>query len=155
MALIQAFATVHRSAADMWREVGPFQSIVRWHPLLMPTDGSGEEPGAERTMATTDGRRWVERLRETDPEQRLYRYDASSSDLPITDFEGEFRIREDAPHKSTVIWTARFAVTSGNEKDVNDAVRHFLRAGVRGIERRYARPTAAAPHDVSTLWHRP
>lgn len=156
MPQIQAFATVHRSAAAMWRDVGSFQGIAQWHPLLKPTDSAGEEPGAERTMETTDGRRWVERLRESHSEQRLYRYDATASDLPIADFDGEFRIREDAPNKSTVVWTGRFTVTSGNEKEVTDAVRHFLRAGMRAIERRYAgRPATATPHDVSTLWHRP
>ena len=70
--------------------------------------------------------------------QRLYTYEVTSDDLPITDFRGEFRIREDGPKKCTVVWTAQFAVSSGDEKAVSDAVREFFRAGVRSIEARHA-----------------
>jgi hypothetical protein len=152
MPQVQAFATVHRSAESMWRELGSFQALARWHPMVKATQGEGEEPGATRSVETRDGVKWVERELEIDPQQRLYRYEASSDDLPITDFRGEFRIREDGPSKCTVVWTAQFAVKSGDEKRVGDAVREFLRAGVRGIEQRYsARPATALRRRVRSL----
>jgi Polyketide cyclase / dehydrase and lipid transport len=147
MPQIQAFATVHRSAEALWREVGAFADIARWHPILT-AEPSGE---AERTIQTRDGHRWIERLTQSDPDQHLYRYEAASSELPINDFRGEFRIRGDAPNKCTVVWTAQFTVTAGNEKTVADEVRGFLCAGVRGIEDRYdVRPPA---HNISTPKH--
>jgi mxaD protein len=155
MPQVQAFATVHRTAESMWGELGSFQGIGRWHPMLKAAHGEGEEPGATRSLETRDGLHWVERLTEVDPAQRLYRYEASSSELPIGDFRGELRIREDGPKKCTVVWTAQFTVTSGDEKNVGDAVREFLRAGVRSIEERYAaRPTTALRRRVRTLRHR-
>jgi hypothetical protein len=155
MTQVQVFADVYRSADSMWRELGSFQSIVRWHPMVISAEGEGEEPGATRTLVTRDGRRWVERLTERDAAQRLYRYEAASTDLPIADFRGELRIREGRPHRCTVIWTAQFTVTSGDEKTVSDKVREFFRAGARAIEREYAiRPAVALRRRVRTLTRR-
>jgi hypothetical protein len=155
MTQVQVFADVHRSADSMWRELGSFQSIRRWHPMLTGVEGEGEEPGATRTLATQDGLRWEERLTERDTAQRVYRYEATSSELPIADFRGELRIREGGPHRCTVIWTAQFTVTSGDEKSVSDSVRAFFRAGARAIEKQYAaRPVAGLRRRVRTLTRR-
>jgi hypothetical protein len=151
MTQVQVFADVHRSADSMWRELGSFQSILRWHPMVTGGQGESEEPGATRTLATRDGLHWAERLTERDAAQRLYRYEAASTELPITDFRGELRIREGRPHRSTVIWTAQFTVTSDDEKSVSDKVREFFRAVCRPARDRIASPgpdshTAAVSH---------
>jgi hypothetical protein len=144
MPQVQVFADVHRSAESMWQELGAFQGIARWHPMLKNAYGEGEEPGATRSLEALDGRRWEERLTEVDPVQRFYRYEVVSTDLPIADFAGEFRVREGRPHRCTVVWTAHFTVTEDGDKDVSDAVREFFRAGARAIEDRYAlRPNSA------------
>jgi Polyketide cyclase / dehydrase and lipid transport len=155
MPQVQAFATVHRSADSMWSELGSFQGLARWHPMVVSTHGEGEQPGATRSVRTRNGVTWVERLLEVDPEQRLYRYEVTSEDMPVIDFRGEFRIRKDGPSKSTVVWTAQFAVASGDEKMVSDTVREFFRAGVRSIEDRYAaRPATALRRRVRSLQRR-
>ncbi len=155
MPLVQAFATVHRSAESMWREVGSFQGVARWHPMLVSSPDEGDQPGSTRTIQTRDGHRMVEQLTQVDSDEHLYRYEVTETALPIADYKGEFRIREDGPAKCTVVWTARFTVTSGDEKRVTDAVREFLCAGARSIEKRFTgRPVTASPHDLSTLRHR-
>jgi hypothetical protein len=156
MPQVQAFATLHHSAESMWRELGSFQDIARWHPMVAAIHGDGDEPGATWTVETRDGHRQVVRLVEVDSEQRLYRYEMTSTDLPIADYVGELRIRADTAEKCTVVWTARFTVTSGDDKTVSDTVRAFVCAGARAIEKRYGgRPVTAGAHDVSTLRHRP
>jgi hypothetical protein len=155
MTQVQVFADVYRSADSMWRELGSFQGIVRWHPMVTEAQGQGEEPGATRTLTTRDGLRWVERLTERDAVQRLYRYEATSTELPITDFRGELRIREGRPYRCTVIWTAQFTVTSDDEKSVSDNVRGFFRAGARAIEKQYAaQPVTVLRRRVRTLTRR-
>jgi hypothetical protein len=85
----------------------------------------------------------------------LYRYEATSAELPITDFRGELRIREGRPHRCTVIWTAQFTVTSDDEKSVSDNVRGFFRAGARAIEKQYAaQPVTVLRRRVRTLTRR-
>ena len=155
MPQVQVFADVQRSADSMWRELGSFQGIARWHPMVTAAAGEGEEPGATRTLVTEDGLRWEERMTERDPVQRLFRYEATSAELPIADFRGEFRIREGGQRRCTVIWTAQFCVTSGEDKNVSDAVRQFYRAGARAIEGQYAiRPVATLRRRVRTLQRR-
>jgi hypothetical protein len=155
MPQVQVFADVHRSADSMWRELGSFQSIARWHPMVVAAAGEGEGPGATRTLETGDGLRWEERLTEHDTAQRSYRYEVTSTDLPIAEFLGEFRIRDDRPHKCTVIWTAQFTVTSDDVKEVSDTVRVFFRAGARAIEKQHGiRPVAALRRRVRTLQRR-
>jgi hypothetical protein len=152
---VQVFADVRRSADSMWRELGSFQGIARWHPMVTAASGRGEEPGATRTLETEDGLRWEERLTERDDAQRFFRYVATSSDLPITDFRGEFRIRSGGPHRCTAIWTAQFTVVGADEKKVSDAVRRFFRAGARAIERQYAvHPVATLRRRVRTMQRR-
>jgi hypothetical protein len=155
MTQVQVFADVHRSADSMWREVGSFQSIARWHPMVTAAEGDGEEPGATRTLETENGLRWVERLAERDTAQRFYRYEVTSIELPVAEYRGEFRIRDGRSHRCTVIWTAQFTVTSDDEKPVSDAVRAFFRAGARAIEKQYAvRPVAALRRRMRTLQRR-
>jgi hypothetical protein len=155
MPQVQVFADVHRSANSTWRELGSFQGIAQWHPMVKAAHGEGEEPGATRTLETSDGMRWVERLTNVELSQRCYCYEATSTDLPIADLRGEFRIREDRPHKCTVIWTAQFAVTTGEDKKVSDMVRDFFIAGARAIEKQHAvRPVAALHRRVRTLKRR-
>ncbi|HYZ66516.1 MAG TPA: SRPBCC family protein [Mycobacterium sp.] len=155
MTQVQVFADVHRRADSMWRELGSFQSIAQWHPMVTVAEGDGEEPGATRTLATEDGLRWVERLIERDTAQRFYRYEVTSTELPIAEFRGEFRVREGRPHRCTVVWTAQFDVTADDEKATSDTVRAFFRAGARAIEEQYAvRPVAAVRRRVRTLQRR-
>jgi len=155
MPQVQVFADVHRSAESMWLELGSFQSIARWHPMVTTAEGEGEEPGAKRTLETSDGLRWAERLTQVDQAQRLYWYEMTGSELPIADFRGEFRIREGRPHRCTVIWTGQFTVTSDQEKTVSDRVRAFFRTGARAIEKQYAAgPVSSLRRRTRTLQRR-
>ncbi|MET0757831.1 MAG: SRPBCC family protein [Mycobacterium sp.] len=131
MPQVQALATLHRSAESMWRELGSLQDIARWHPMVAAVHGEGQEPGATWTIETRAGQCQVVRLVEVDHEHHVYRYEMTSTGLPIADYVGELRIRADAAGKCTVCWTARFNVTSGDEKAAGDTVREFFRAGAR------------------------
>ena len=53
-------------AEELPGELGSFQSIARWHPMVTTAEGEGEEPGATRTLETSDGLRWAERLTQVD-----------------------------------------------------------------------------------------
>jgi hypothetical protein len=155
MPQVQVFADVRRSADSMWRDLGSFQGIARWHPMLQSAVGQGEDPGATRILEALDGQKWTERLTAMEPSQRLYRYEVASTDLPIADFRGEFFVRDGGPHKCTVVWTALFTVTASDEKAISDTVREFFRAGVRAIENKYAvRPVAALRRRMRTLQRR-
>lgn len=139
----------------MWREVGSFEGVAQWHSEVYAVDCGGEHVGAERTVRTHAGREWVEQLTAVESDNRCYRYTVTSGDLPVADYLGEFVVREDAPTKSTVVWTAEFMVTASDEKQASDVVREYIAAGARSIQDRYAGTSTTATDDVSTMQHRP
>jgi Polyketide cyclase / dehydrase and lipid transport len=134
---VEATVAVNRDAQALWKEIGSFQGVGEWHPMLAAVEGRGEEPGSTRTAETRDGQRQVERLQEIDTAQHRYRYEMVSSPMPVSDYVGEFVVHGDDPGLSTVIWTADFDVTSGDRDEVTGMVRQFLTTGVESLQERY------------------
>lgn len=53
----------------LWREIGGFGAVGKWHPLLARVDCEGERSGCRRTAEGQDGSRQVERLLEASPQR--------------------------------------------------------------------------------------
>src|SRR6476620_1028086 len=116
MPQVQVFADVHRNAESMWGELGSFQSIAPWHPMVTTAEGEGEEPGATRTLETSDGVRGAERMTQTDQSPRVYLYALTGMVLPIADFLGGFPTRDGRPHRCNVICPGQYTVATDEEK---------------------------------------
>jgi Polyketide cyclase / dehydrase and lipid transport len=121
----------------LWREIGSFQRVGDWHPMIARVSGEGEHPGARRTATTQDGQKQVERLTEIDRDNRFYRYVMESGALPVRDYVAEFRVRPDGEGGSIVQWSGDFEVTSPDRENMRDLVRQFLTAGVKALHERY------------------
>jgi hypothetical protein len=134
---VEATASADRNADELWHEIGGFYAVGEWHPMLARVEGDGEEPGALRTAETHDHQLQVERLLAMDPANHHYRYQMTSTKLPVENYVGDFSIRSDDADHSRIIWAADFDVTSGDPNEVVDAVQQFLDAGVVNIQRRY------------------
>ncbi|GAB3384509.1 SRPBCC family protein [Amycolatopsis echigonensis] len=137
MTRVEATSDLPVPPDELWGEVGSFQRIGDWHPMLAEVSGEGESPGARRTATTSDGEQQVERLTEIDPENWFYRYEMESGALPVRDCFAEFRVRPDGEGGSTVQWSSEFEVVSPDYEATRDAVRQFLAAGVRALHERY------------------
>jgi hypothetical protein len=59
---VVATATIGMAPGRLWQEIGSFQGVGAWHPMLAAVDGDGEQPGAVRTATGKDGSEQVERL---------------------------------------------------------------------------------------------
>lgn len=134
---VEATAAIGRDAQSLWQEVGSFQGVGEWHPMLEGVEGHGEQPGSTRTAQTGDGQRQVERLKEIAPAQHRYRYEMVSSPMPVKDYVGEFAIHDNDARHSTVVWTADFDATSSDPDEVTAVVRQFLTTGVESLQKRY------------------
>jgi hypothetical protein len=121
----------------LWQEIGTFQGVGTWHPMLAEVSGQGEQPGATRTARGKDGSAQVERLVEVNQPHHFYRYVMEESAMPVADYSAEFRVREDGRGVSAIEWTADFEVTAGPVAQTSDMVRGFLEAGLRQLEERY------------------
>ncbi|WP_396937504.1 SRPBCC family protein, partial [Mycolicibacterium sp.] len=81
---------------------------------------------AVRAAETRDNQHQVERLIALNPEDHRYRYEIMSTDMPVDHYVGDFSARPEGGQHSTVIWSADFEVTAGDETEVASMVRRFL-----------------------------
>lgn len=141
MAHVEAAVDVPVEAEALWRQVGSFQAVADWHPLLVSVTTDGEEPGAVREAVRWDGEKQVERLVEVDGSAHRYRYAIESTILPVTDCVGEFRVEPSAGEASTVRWSNDFELTDDAPRGTARIVLAYLEAGLEGIERRFGPPS--------------
>lgn len=134
---VQSTAQIPVEADTLWREVGSFQGVGAWHPMLASVRGKGEQPGALRTAKSQDGQEQVERLEQIDPAQHFYRYAVVSSPMPVSGYVGEFRVRNNNDANSTVLWTSDFMVNAGDEMQTAGMVRDFSAADLENLKKKY------------------
>ena len=135
---VVATATISMAPDRLWREIGPFQGVGAWHPMLAAVDGDGEQPGAVRKATGKDGSEQVERLVEKDPSGHFYRYVMEARAMPVTGYSAEFRARKGGNGTSVVEWSSEFEVTAGPPSQMVDLVQGFLEAGLRSPEDQYS-----------------
>jgi mxaD protein len=121
----------------LWRQIGSFGAVGRWHPLLTRVDSEGESAGCRRTAEGQDGSRQVERLLESSPQRRFYRYRMETTRMPVRDYVGELRVENDGESGSTVVWSADFEPSGADEARVAESVHSFISAGLHNLERVY------------------
>ena len=129
---------IHVNADTLWRKVGAFGGVGDWHPLLAKVESDGEQVGSHRTAETRQGDRQIERLDEMDPQARCYRYSMESTPMAVQDYHAEFCVADEGSDVSTVVWSAHFHVTAGDESQTVGAIRSFLRAGLDNLAKMYA-----------------
>ena len=134
-------------AQPLWAEIGAFGSVGEWHPLVTRVDSEGDSAGSRRTTQDRDGVTQVDRLKDYDGRQFIYRYEMISTTLPVRDYVGEFRVDDNADETSTVTWSANFALAGLSEEDgerTAERIRAFIREGTEGLRRRFERVAADA-----------
>jgi len=60
----------------------------------------------------------------------------------VANYTAEFRIDSAGEGASTVIWSAHFDITSGNEENGVEMIRQFLQLGLHSLRKKCTRPTA-------------
>ena len=116
----------------LWREIGDFGAIDRWHPMLDHVEI--EDGGSVRRAHAADGSVQVERLlEEGGPAYRL-----EDTPMPIEDYEAELRVEDRDDGGSEVVWWARFELAKeGDDDEAVEGVRGFLRAGLTKLRERF------------------
>lgn len=134
---VEATADLPIDVDTLWRQVGSFQGVGDWHPMLTKVDGEGESPGATRTATAADGSQQVERLQGADPTEHRYSYVMESTPLPVRDYTGRFSAHATGGDATTVRWSADFDVTSQDEAQAVEMIQGFLDAGLDNLRQRY------------------
>jgi mxaD protein len=124
-------------ADTLWQEIGSFQGVGDWHPMLTSVSGFGETTGSVRNVTSRDGQKQIERLREINRSEHYYRYDIISTQMPISQYKGELRVHDSGDRTSRVVWSSAFRTKSGDESKTAEMVRQFLQAGLDSLKSRY------------------
>ena len=132
MTKIVETAQVGVPAAALWRDIGGFGAVADWHPMLARVTTEDDGEGALRTAEGQDGMRQTERLLESSPEQRFYRYRLESSPMPVRDYVAELRVEDNGDGTSTVVWSAEFEPTMTSFRTIEE-IDEFLKSGLDGI----------------------
>ena len=134
---VEATAEVPVGPDALWHEIGSFQGVARWHPMITKVEGEGEQPGSIRMPESANGNKNVERLREINPGQHFMRYEILSSPMPIQGFVVELRVADNGDGTSTVVWGGDFQVTSADETTMAERIQGFLMAGLENLKQKY------------------
>ncbi len=137
-------------ADTLWKEVGDFGSIARWHPLVSSSTVSDETAGRARHVHFKTGGEQLERLQAVDAAHRMYRYRIERSSSPVRDYTGEFRIEAADTQMSRIVWEAQFTPADEHDDRTVAAVRSFLHEGVASIEGKYRPFACVEPDGVDT-----
>lgn len=141
MRKVRETAEVMVDADTLWKEIGDFGSLGRWHPDVSSLTVSDEGGGQERLTRFKTGGEQLERLRAVDPSRHAYRYSIERSTLPIRDCVGDFRIETPDPQMSRIVWEVQFTLIEEDDDRTVEAVRAFLHDGAAQIQAKY-RPYA-------------
>jgi hypothetical protein len=137
MPRITETATIPLDPETLWNEIGGFDSVGHWHPMLDSVEILGNGAHAIRIAHAIAGGDQVERLQTLDPARRVYRYSMEHTSMPICDCTAEFRIEPAEGTASRVMWSAQFELTPEGDGRTVEAVRRFLHAGTESLKSLY------------------
>lgn len=141
MRKVRESADILVDADTLWKEIGDFGSLGRWHPDVSSMTVADEQGGKARLASFKTGGEQLERLQSVDATRREYRYSIERSSLPVRDGVGSFRIETPDPQMSRLVWEVQFALIEANDERTVDAIRTFLHDGAVRIQTKY-RPYA-------------
>jgi hypothetical protein len=127
-------STVIRADPDsLWREIGAFERVGDWHPLLEKV----EVAGRRRIPYDKDGIRQVETLQQSDRRRRRYRYTIDESPMPIRNYTAELSVDDNHNGTSTVRWSGDFEVAERERDNTVATVERFFKAGLSSLKGRH------------------
>lgn len=126
-----------RLAADrdrVWAEIGGFDRIADWHPLIESVELTQIEGETYRHLRTTEGELFFERLIEAGPHHVTY--EVQDSPLPVSDFRATLACvaEEGGCH---VYWSAFFVPAEEQGHLSDDIVAKFYEIGLEALQSRY------------------
>lgn len=143
MPKVREMADVMVDADTLWKEIGDFASLGRWHPDVSRVTVSGESGERTRLAYLKTGGEQLERLQAVDAARRMYHYSIERTSLPVRDGVGDFGIETPDPQMSRIVWEVRFALIDDNDDRTVEAIRAFLHDGLARIQAKY-RPYASS-----------
>ena len=125
------------SAKQLWDMIGGFHAISDWHPAIEKCDIEEDGNVTLRRLSLVGGGEIVERLEQSDDDERSYSYSIISSPMPINNYRSTIRVLEGEDGKTTVEWSSEFDSGDAPENDVTKIVEGIYSAGLDNLKKMF------------------
>jgi hypothetical protein len=123
--------TVAAPASEVWRLIGDFHGLDRWHPAVAKSEPARIGADEFRTLTTRDGARILEHLVARNTHSCTYAI--VRSPLPVAHYEA--RLEAATAGKGTeVTWSGSFTPTAENAEKV---IAGIYEAGLNALKQRF------------------
>ncbi len=127
-------ATINASSADLWKLVGEFNDLERWHPAVTISKQVSDQ--RYLTLAG-DGGEIVEQETARNDSEMTYSYRIVSSPLPVEGYEATISVTEVSTTKSRITWSSTFEADGVPDSKAEDIIRGVYQAGMTELQLMY------------------
>ncbi len=104
----------------VWKIVGAFQGLPRWHPSIRMSDHEVIDGEEHRRLMLVGGGEILEKSWGVG--DRSYAYEIIASQLPVADFRATITVSARPSGGSAVTWSSSFTPTAENASEVVGAI---------------------------------
>ena len=131
---------------EIWKIVGEFCAIEKWHPAVAKCEESKEGDATFRTLTLKDGGKIKEKL--TGTEDLAYTYEIVESPLPVKNYKSKLWLEvDDEPNRSVIYWQSDFDANGKSDDEATKAISDIFMAGLKSIKQKTMPPEGTAGGD--------
>jgi len=119
-----------QTAADVWKKIGDFCGIGKWHPAVEKCALSSD--GKERTLSLKGGGTIIEDLVKWSDEKHSYTYTIKSSPLPVADYESTISV-EAHGKGSEILWSGHYKAAGAPDAKAKEVIDGIYAAGLKAL----------------------
>ncbi len=118
------------SADAVWKKVGAFCDIGKWHPIIASCTLSAD--GKERSLVAKNGATVTERLESRDEAARTYTYAIVGGTLPVANYRSTISVTPDGAG-STIRWTGKYDAKGAPDADAQGLIDTIYSTGEKAL----------------------
>lgn len=137
MSTVSMSSKINVSAKQLWDMIGGFHAISDWHPAIEKCVIEEDGNATLRRLSLVGGGEIVERLEQSDDDQRSYSYSIISSPLPVKNYRSTIRVLEGEDGKAVVEWSSNFDSGDASETEAAKIVEGIYSAGLDNLKKMF------------------
>ncbi|MFQ6018433.1 MAG: SRPBCC family protein [Kiloniellaceae bacterium] len=137
MAKVSLSSNYPVSAENIWKLIGGFNALPDWHPAIAKSEIETEGNTTLRRLSLVGGGEILEKLEQSDEDERLYSYSILNSPLPVANYTGTIRVREAEGGGCSIEWSSEFEPSGAAEGDAVKAIEGVYQAGFENLKKMF------------------
>ena len=130
-------ADLAADAAQIWALIGAFDSLPRWHPLVVECtlEREAESGAMVRRIRLHDGTVIRNRLLEHDDRSRRYSYEFVEGPLKVKSYRATLQVTERGGGRATLDWVSEFKAGEETADEARARVESLVSPGIANLKR--------------------